>query len=278
MQQITEILPKLHKCQLLMAQEVKRICEENNIKYFVIAGTLLGTVRHKGFIPWDDDMDIGMLREDYNKFLEIAKNELSDTMAIESFETDPFYAMPFCKILLKDTLLVEHNSAKNKTQKSIFIDIFPFDNVPDDEALAKKHDRKTYFLKRLLLARQGYSVCDKGDIIKKVIYGGLNLASRIFTKKKLYAMLEKEIQKYNGTDTKRIVTVGGSYGYSKETVKREWFDSTTELPFEETTIAVPAGYTSYLEYFYGDYMTPPPEDKRYNRHEIEELDFGPYAQ
>ncbi len=274
---ITEILPDLHRLQLMLAVEVKRLCQKHNIKYFVIAGTLLGAVRHKGFIPWDDDMDIGMLREDYERFVAIAQNELDVRMSLQSFNTDQYYAMPFCKLILKDTCLVERSSAKNKALKGVFIDIFPFDSAPDDETEYQKHNRKTYVLKRLLLARQGYKVYDKGDLKKRLVYGGLKLVSYAFTKKKLWDMLDSTIRKYNTLNTKRVVTVGGSYGYVKETIERKWLDDTVELDFEDTKLAVPADYISYLEYFYGDYMTPPPEDKRFNRHELVELDFGPYT-
>ena len=79
-----DYLPKLHRCETLIVKEVKRICEENEIKYFMIAGTLLGAVRHKGFIPWDDDMDIGMLREDYEKFIKLAKSNIRDEFFLQT--------------------------------------------------------------------------------------------------------------------------------------------------------------------------------------------------
>lgn len=274
-----DYLPKLHSCELLIVKEVKRICEENGIKYFMIAGTLLGAVRHKGFIPWDDDMDIGMLREDYEKFIMLAKTDLDSRFFLQTPETDPAYGLNFAKILLKDTSLVEASAANNAV-KGISIDVFPFDAVPESAAEEAKHKRRTYFLRRLLLAKQNYNVCGKNEYVKRLVYMGLKIIAAFYSREKLCKKLDSECERYNALNKKpeRIVNIGGAYGYDKETIKREWVDSTVELTFEDATVAAPIGYIPYLEYFYGDYMTPPPEDKRYNRHSVVNVDFGPYAQ
>lgn len=271
-----DYLPKLHNCQLKIAREIKRICHENNIKYFIIAGTLLGAVRHGGFIPWDDDMDIGMLREDYEKFIEIAKKDLREDFFLQTTETDENYGLPFAKILLKGTRLVEAAAGSN-AQKGIFVDVFPFDAVPESEGLRESHNKQTYFYKRLLLAKLNYNVCGKNEYVKRAVYFVLKIMSAFYSHDKLVEKLENEIQKYNGTKTEDIVNIGGAYGYKKETIKAEWVRETVEIPFEDMTISAPVDYIKYLETFYGDYMTPPPEDKRYNRHSVTELDFGKYA-
>ena len=112
---------------------------------------------------------------------------------------------------------------------------------------------------------------------KKVVYAVLGFMAAFLSKEKLYSLLNKEIQRYNGENTTHIVNIGGAYGYNKECIKAEWVESVVSLPFENDSLSAPAGYTEYLEYFYGDYMTPPPEDKRYNRHGLLELDFGPFS-
>lgn len=273
-----DYLPRLHRCELLIVNEVKRLCKANGIKYFMIAGTLLGAVRHNGFIPWDDDMDIGMLREDYERFIKAAKADLDSRFFLQTTETDTAYGLNFAKILLKDTVLEEENGS-NSSVKGISIDVFPFDAVPESAEEEKKHKRRTYFFRRLLLAKQNYNVCGKNDYVKRAVYAVLKIISAFYSREKLCETLDRECGRYNtfGKAPERIVNIGGAYGYDKETIRREWVDSTVELPFEEFSFAAPAEYKAYLEYFYGDYMTPPPEDKRYNRHSIKKVDFGPYV-
>lgn len=271
-----DYLPKLHNCQLIIAREIKRICDKHNIRYFIIAGTLLGAVRHGGFIPWDDDMDVGMLREDYEKFLRIAKTELGEEFFLQTPETDKNYGLPFAKILLNGTVLVEATAGSN-AKKGIFVDVFPFDVAPENEADRENHNKKTYFYKRLLLAKLNYNVCAKNDYVKRTVYFVLKIMSAFYSHDKLVKKLESEITRYNNSKTEDIVNIGGAYGYKKETIKADWVRDTVEIPFEDMTISAPVDYIKYLETFYGDYMTPPPEDKRYNRHSVTELDFGKYA-
>ena len=270
-----DYLPKLHNCQLIIAREIKRLCDKHNIKYFIIAGTLLGAIRHGGFIPWDDDMDVGMLREDYEKFLKVAKTELGADFFLQTPETDKNYGLPFAKILLNGTLLVEATAGSN-AKKGIFVDVFPFDVAPENEAERENHNKKTYFYKRLLLAKLNYNVCAKNDYVKRAVYFVLKIMSAFYSHDKLVNKLESEITRYNNSKTEDIVNIGGAYGYKKETIKADWVRDTVEIPFEDMTISAPVDYIKYLETFYGDYMTPPPEDKRYNRHSVTELDFGKY--
>ncbi|MBO5106482.1 MAG: LicD family protein [Clostridia bacterium] len=274
--QVDSTTKKLHSCQLLLAKELKRICEKHNIKYFMIAGTLLGAVRHKGFIPWDDDMDFAIMRKDFSKFLSVCKSELGDDFILQDMFSDEHYALPVAKLLLKGTNFTERNSFKNKSQKGIFIDIFPYDNIPDSDEQRKKHNRNTYFLKRLFLAKQGYKIAEKGQTLKALVYFLLKALSLFITKKYIRNRLDTELRRFENENTKKVAALGGAYGYNKESVERKWFNETIELTFEDITLSAPKNYNDYLTYFYGDYMTPPPEDKRSNRHNMVELDFGPY--
>ena len=133
-------LAKVHLVQLEIANEVKKICENYKIKYFLIAGTLLGAVRHRGFIPWDDDLDMGMLRKDYIKFLKIARKELDDKYYLESWKVASGYGLPFTKIRMNGTKYIERNSKDVNCHLGIFIDIFPFDNVPDNKVQRLIHE------------------------------------------------------------------------------------------------------------------------------------------
>ncbi len=274
--EVSPTLEKLHSCQLLLANEVKRICQKHNIKYFMIAGTLLGAVRHKGFIPWDDDMDFAIMRSEYSRFLEACKTDLGEDFVLQEMFIDKYYGLPMAKLLLKGTTLVERSASKNKAFKGIYIDIFPYDNIPNDLGLQKKHNKKLYFLKRIFLAKQNYNIAEKGQFVKSVVYAVLKFASLFFSRSFLRKSLEKELCRYSKVDTKKVAAIGGAYSYYKESVEKSWFEQTVELPFENTTFSAPKGYIEYLEYFYGDYMTPPPPDKRENRHGIVSLSFGKY--
>jgi lipopolysaccharide cholinephosphotransferase len=267
-------LDKVHRVQLEIALEVKRICDLYNIKYFLIAGTLLGAVRHGGFIPWDDDMDIGMLREDYEKFISIAKTELSSKYVLQTWDEDINFGQPFAKIRKNGTRFVEKNSSKVEGHKGIYIDIFPFDNVPENLIARKVHSIKIYLLKRLILSKLGYEVWLDGGKIKKIIYKFLYFITKFISISKMKKFLEKEMKKYNTMNTDLIVAIGGSYGYKRESIKREWIEDLTTIKFENIEFLCPKDFHSYLTHFYGDYMKPPPENKRYNRHGIIEIDFG----
>ena len=122
-----EILSKLHEFNIQALDEVVRICDKYNITYYLLGGTLLGAVRHKGFIPWDDDLDIGMPRQDLIKFESVLKSELGDRFFYQSMDSEKEYDHYFSKIRINNTLLIEANDAVNSKHQGIFIDIFPLD-------------------------------------------------------------------------------------------------------------------------------------------------------
>lgn len=265
---------KLHKVQLNMALEVKRICEKHSINYFIIAGTLLGAVRHKGFIPWDDDMDLGMLREDYEKFVKVSEKELNKEYFLQSWDTDKHFGLPIIKIRKNNTLFIEKNSANIPMHQGIYIDIFPFDNVPNNSNKKKLQNIYTYIYKRLIFAKLGYILWTNENRIKKTIYYFIKIISKLYTIEKLKFLLEKEMKKYNNHKTNLVVTFGGAYGYKKETINRAWIDELEEIYFHNKAFMSFKKSEEYLRYFYGDYMTLPPMDKRENRHGIVKIEFG----
>ena len=127
-----ETLRKVQLAQLEIAKEFKRICDENQLQYFMDSGTLLGAVRHKGFIPWDDDMDFGMMRDQYEKFLSVAPDILGEKFFIQTWSSDENYPYAFCKIGKKDTVYRESVSQKSKMHHELYIDIFPYDVYPEE--------------------------------------------------------------------------------------------------------------------------------------------------
>lgn len=268
------MLEKLHKVQLEMGLEVKRICEKHNIKYSIIAGTLLGAIRHKGFIPWDDDLDIGMLRKDFDKFIDVCVEELNEEYFLQTWETDSGFALPIAKLRKNKTRFVEENSLESNLHCGIYIDIFPFDNVPSSKILQLFQDKSSYILKRILLIKMNYKLWQKNELIKKVLYKFLKILSSILSVNYIKKILYKIMKINNYIESEEVVTFGGAYGYKKETIKRAWIEIQEDIDFEDIKLSAPVDYIDYLKYFYGDYMTPPPEDERYDRHKIINISFG----
>ncbi|MGL6105769.1 LicD family protein [Romboutsia sp.] len=269
-----EQLEKLHKLELKIALELKKICDKHQIKYFLIAGTMLGAVRHGGFIPWDDDMDIGMLREDYEKFIMVCKKELSEEYFLQTWNSDSEYAFSYAKIRINNTRIIEKFSENSNAHSGIFIDIFPFDNVPDNKIKRKVQCKEIYILRRLLCIKKGYGKEYFTSAQDKFKYEILKCISNLFSFKYLKEKLCKTLTKYNRVSSECVFT-DGSYGYDKETIKREWVTNLSTINFEGEEFLAINEYRDYLSYFYGEYMILPPVDKR-GGHEIIDINFGIY--
>ena len=127
-----EVLRKVRQTQLEIAREIRRVCQENDISCFLAHGTFLGAVRHGGFIPWDDDMDMGMLRSDYEKFCRIAPEKLKPEFCLQTWYTEPNYGLPFGKVMKRNTLYLENKKTRRLENNGIYVDIFPYDYAPED--------------------------------------------------------------------------------------------------------------------------------------------------
>lgn len=269
----------LRKAQLLMLKilkEVHRVCEENNIKYFLSDGTLIGAVRHNGFIPWDDDVDIGMLREEYEKFCKIAPEKLGDEFFFQTIETDPGYGFQFGKVLLRGTKWIDPISIhSNKVCGGMYLDIFPYDKICKNKIKQKLHYLKYRFVIGIIFVKQNYKFADKLSFSLKFKRLIKSIVASILPLKLFIKWREKICRSYENHRTEDILVTkyGGNFYKNQNELL-----SLKELilhKFEDEQFYIPRDYDIVLRNLYGDYMILPPEEKRQG-HGILEYDFGTY--
>jgi lipopolysaccharide cholinephosphotransferase len=273
MREITdEEAKKLQKCELEILIEFDRVARKNNLKYILDGGTLLGAIRHKGFIPWDDDIDIGMPRDDYEKFRKIWKKEIdTKRFFFQDMDNTDNFGVIFGKLRMKNTLLVEETSILKKKDQAIWIDIFPWDKASNDIKEARRDLMKGYIYKLIYYLKCGNKLIEH-TFTRKVAAGVLKFMSFFYSKERCKNKLNKLFHKYDSVDTYRIVGYGGTY-FFKEICDINYYDDLIEGEFEKKKFFIPKDYDYYLTHLYGDYMTLPPEEKRKSHHEIVEIKF-----
>lgn len=243
-----------HQAALIpMLREIDRICRKYHIAYQLFAGTALGAVRHGGFIPWDDDLDIVMLRPEYERFLEAAPAELDPEIYYLQKEFSHHWPMFFSKLRKNGTACLERYIPKDpESHRGIYIDIFPCDNLSDNAVLAKCQFYMSKFVIARSLDRRGY-LTDSGA--KKLVM----LCSKVLPVKPMLRF----VQMRGNRETKMVHTFfGASSRYEKSIYPREWFTSSVAKPFEDGDYPVSGDYDALLTRLYGDYMTLPPEEDR----------------
>lgn len=267
-------LKHIQQCELLIAKELKRICEKHDISYIMSGGTLLGAIRHKGFIPWDDDMDFAFLREEYDRLIEVCKTELDDRFFLQTWDTDPEYPYPFGKIILKDTYVEEYFSKNTKSIKGIYIDLFPLDLMPDHSVGQKKYIKQDFFLRRAMWIKKGYGkLMLKQNLKQKMKYILTRCIYAFYPYECLKSKYKKMLVQYNNENNSIVydIAVKDNDYYSKVLV-----EDVSYYEFEDTQFPGPRKYDEYLSKLYGDYMQLPPKEDRGKQHTFIKYDFGKY--
>lgn len=253
--------------ELEIMKKIHKVFEERNLKYYIMYGSLLGAIRHKGFIPWDEDIDITVPREDYERLAEMTQKEkiFDNDYVVQNYHTDPHFEFPITRICKKGTYS-DNPSRKNlKSMNYVYIDIFPMDNSPDEESLQKKHRKKIKIAKKLSRFRTNYYYAHQ-SALRKILKTVMSIPFKALPATWYAKNTEKAMKSYNDTETKFIGSYGSVYPYNKETHLKKDFDERILTDFEDTKFWIPAGYDRILKNLYGDYMKLPPEEDRKSVH------------
>ncbi len=266
--QMTDLeLKQLQKIELEMLIEFDRICRKNHIKYSLDGGTLLGAVRHKGFIPWDDDIDVIMLREEYFKFRKACIKDLDRSrFFFQDYKTDPDYRWGYAKLRRKNTKFVRQGQEKLKQHAGVFIDIFVADNVPDGYVARRAHHFICFLIRKALYSEVG-KYNEKNPFIRYV-YQALSKIPRdnVFRIRNLLAA------RTNRTRTELISHYTLQYPKRcRYGLPRKCFDEMVEREFEGRMFYTFKDYHPYLFMHYGDYMVLPPKEEQVPHLAVSEL-------
>lgn len=258
MKQLT--LDEYRKVELDILIKIDKICREHNINYFLFAGTLLGAVRHQGFIPWDDDIDISMLREDYDKLAEIIQNGDYGLNFIR-IEENPDTIYPYGKIC-DTTTTIEEKNFKEVAGYGVFVDVFPFDYLPEDEKERARLKKKYYRMYKLLThsARTGYVKTD--SVITNLKRGTAFQLAKLANTNRLIEKMNSDFVKLNEKKS-NYVGLAWSIAWLLED-----YQSTSEVSFEGHNFLAPKNPDRVLKTHFGDYMKLPPENKRVLNHTL----------
>ena len=264
---ISHKMKKTWKVELAMLDEVDRICKKYRITYFLVHGSLLGALRHKGFIPWDDDLDIAMPRKDYDRFLQVAAGELKEPVSLHTpaTEKDMFWG-GFSRLRNGATTGIETRFLDRRGNLGIWIDILPLDVCPMDEDRFEKKQQIIRHCHRLINAKlYGKDHKRYGDM-KRVKWNYYKLLARFYSHERLCRRLDEAMRMYGEEPSEDVAFFTGAYGHRRLSARD--FRETTQLEFEGRRVPVPIGYKSYLFMTLGkDYLRYPPQEERKPKHQ-----------
>ncbi len=244
-------------------------CDRLGLKYYLLGGTLLGAVRHRGFIPWDDDIDVGMLRADYEVFLHEGQKLLPESYFLQTFETDPDYPQCFAKLRDSGTTFIETSVRHRKINHGVYIDIFPLDYYPEktvQQRLLRLKLRALFFRQRSEFYLPEYNKVT----LNSLLFGPLSRA--------LFPTTQSIVRNMDQTlrsvpDSALVCNYCGAWG-ERETAPLSWFGDGVYGTFEGLPVRLPAAYDCWLTKVYGNYMELPPEEKRVAHHYSEHIDLS----
>lgn len=267
-----DIINEIHELQnieLNILLDVDKFCRDHKIKYFLGEGTLLGAVRHNGFIPWDDDVDIIMLREDYEYFLSMAPTLLSPKYEVQHSTTVDNYWSPFIKIRLLDEnqKYRQQHIAHLTSHNGAYIDVFPLEFVPEEMSLkCRLQSTKIRFFRGMLSLKLGLR---KPKNLKQYI---MKMIGFIYSVKTIHIKLDNEFNRYNSGAKNYVANLASYHKLESQIVPAEIYKESVDCDFEGNKLPIPKNYDYLLKKIYGDYMKLPPVNERYTKHHFNEID------
>ncbi len=254
---VTSIKKQVWAVELDLLEQLSAICERHKIKYFAIGGTLLGAVRHKGFIPWDDDIDIGMLRQDYDRFLHVCEKELKAPYFLQTTMTDHCYRA-HAQIRNSSTTGYAAIDETLNCNKGIFIDIFPLDGVADEPTLYRLQMLEMKFWNRLFMNYYYFDVMHPNPAVPMVLaHRAVVFCLDTIGLRRCYQHFDHVSARYSSGTTKKVGELSILFDDRRYQWKQDCFFETVLLPFEQGTIPVPKNYRYFLKRTFGDYMKFP---------------------
>lgn len=254
-------LKKIHNVELEILDEVHKFCIKHKIRYSLYCGTMLGAVRHGGFIPWDDDIDICMLREDYTKFIRLWSESNNQDFIIQNKDNQEFFTQSFTKIRKNHTTFLQPYDAVGKYHTGIFIDILPLDRVPDDKV--SKLLFRWNLMNYLLFTRE--HIDSKSNKIIKLFTSFLLLINNAQRRQQKRNKYLKKIVRYNNNKSLKLVSANSLDGLKHE-MPADLPQKYKMIRFEDCEYMCYSDTNALLSVWYGDYMKLPPEDQRVWRH------------
>lgn len=260
-------LKKVQSIELELLIEFDRICRKHNILYSIDGGTLLGAVRHKAFIPWDDDADVILTREEYTKFINIVDQELdTDKFYYQDLYRTKGYRWGYGKLRRKNTVFIRLNQEHMPYEQGIFLDVFVCDNVPSNYLSRCICNFHSYLYRKVFYSKVGKKN-SKG--FKKIIYQFLDRIPEKFVKERYFKYVKyRDKRKSNWVKCLTFPACNRTYGY-----KRKWYEDTIEMSFEGISFKACRDYDEYLSFLFGDYMKLPKEETR-KAHPVSKITIG----
>lgn len=268
-----ETLKHLQKVQIMILKDFIKICEENNLTYFVYGGTLLGTIRHQGFIPWDDDIDVIMFRDEFEKLNKILETEINEKYHFVNVLNEETYHFTWGRLFLKNTILKEWWWEQVDYTPNIFIDVFILDNIPDNKIKRFIHMKSSFILNQLTM--YAFIKFDNDSKFKKIIQQTIHYLLKILPISS-YSIKKKCVNTYKKYQFEDCEQVCDFPAICQMPIydKKDWLPLKT-AKYEDIYVNIPNNPDKILTRIYGDYMKLPPKESRF-RPAPEEIDFGEY--